>query len=629
MDNIYFRHSSVRKFQNELINDVYETVSNRQHLVAHAPTGTGKSDAVLSSALTYALQNNLTIFFLTPKISQHKIALEVVKGIAEKYNLNARAIDMVGRRYACIDETLSDLDHEGFYFSCEKKRKTETCEYYGNARGYSTLQEAKAHALFEKLIQNYGAAKTHSEMIALGKGCSACPYEFMLKTASIANVVIADYYHLMIPQIRDIFLLKIKKKIENSIIIIDEAHNLAKRVRDHLSSTINTFLLVRAEKEIRLIGAEKLEIYEDFNKWAKDQLKSSREILVSKDLFTEFLKSYKTELDELILFFETAGNDFIERTNKKSACIKISKFLKDWLKEEKGSIRVLRKLGDGGYYALVKKFLDPSIATSFLNNSHSTILMSGTLLPLEMHRDVIGLDLWRTRLKKYKSPFAENNSINLIVEGVTTKYSKRSFELYTHLASKIDKIINSSPDGVALFFPSYKVLNSVVPLMGSKDNLLVQREKMTPSEVAALIRKFKDGGILCGVQGGSLSEGVDYANEEIKTAVIVGIALEEPSLETTALIDYYQEKYGKGWEYGYTYPAVIKAVQAAGRGIRKETDRAAIVFMDERFNWKNYKSILEDGRRFIVTSEPEKYVKNFWGENQISNSSSNLGTKTS
>ncbi|MBI5051607.1 ATP-dependent DNA helicase, partial [Candidatus Micrarchaeota archaeon] len=549
-----------------------------------------------------------------------------VRGISEKYKLNLRAVDMVGRRYSCIDDSLSDLDHDGFYFSCEKKRKTETCEYYGNGKGYSTAQEAKANSLFEKVLEKYGSAKSHSELVDLGKKHFACPYEWMIKSASIANVIIADYYHLMIPQIRDIFLLKIKKKIENSIIIVDEAHNLPKRVRDHLSSTITTFMLSRAEKEMALVGAEKTELYVDFCKWAKQTLQKSRELLVQKSVLMDFFVSKGLSYDDFSVFLEQVGNDFIERTNKKSACLKISAFLKSWIKEEPGSIRTLKEQGTN--YILSKKFLDPSNATSFLNNAHSVILMSGTLLPLEMHRDLIGLNPWRTKLKKYNSPFNEKNSMNLIVEGVTTRYSKRNYELYSEIASRLDKIIRASPDGVALFFPSYRVLNSVLPLLEGH-NLLIQQESMLPSETADLIRKFKSGGVLCGVQGGSLSEGIDYSNGEIKTAVIIGIALEEPSLETNALIEYYQEKYGKGWEYGYTYPAIIKALQAAGRGIRKESDRAAIVFMDERFNWKNYKSILDDGRTFIVTSEPERYVEKFWSKGQTSNSSNSLGTKTS
>jgi DNA excision repair protein ERCC-2 len=98
----------------------------------------------------------------------------------------------------------------------------------------------------------------------------------------------------------------------------------------------------------------------------------------------------------------------------------------------------------------------------------------------------------------------------------------------------------------------------------------------------------------------------------MKSIVVVGIALEEKSVEVDALIDYYEEKFGKGWEYGYLFPAVIKGVQAAGRGIRKESDRCAVVLMDERFKWKKYRGILNSEERYAVTTEPEKCVREFW-----------------
>jgi DNA excision repair protein ERCC-2 len=182
-----------------------------------------------------------------------------------------------------------------------------------------------------------------------------------------------------------------------------------------------------------------------------------------------------------------------------------------------------------------------------------------------------------------------------------------------NMAEKIDQIIEHTPGGTAVFFPSYVVQNAIIPFMKSK-NLLLQKENSGPKEIAELIKRFGNGGVLCGPQGGSLAEGIDYCNEEIKTAVVVGIALEEMSLEVDALIDYYEEKFSMGWQYGYMWPAVIKAMQAAGRGIRKETDRCAVVYMDERFAWKNYKSVFDSGTRFIMTTEPEKYVKEFWKE---------------
>ena len=142
----------MRNYQRELTHDIYDAMGKRQNIIVHAPTGTGKTDSAISAALTYALANNLSVFFLTPKISQHRIAIEVARGISEKYKLGFRAIDIIGRRYACIDETLSDLDHEGFYQTCEKKRGKKTCEFYGKAIGYSKIDEARANILFKKVF---------------------------------------------------------------------------------------------------------------------------------------------------------------------------------------------------------------------------------------------------------------------------------------------------------------------------------------------------------------------------------------------------------------------------------------------------------------------------------------------
>ncbi len=634
----------MRNYQRELTHDIYDAMGKRQNIIVHAPTGTGKTDSAISAALTYALANNLSVFFLTPKISQHRIAIEVARGISEKYKLGFRAIDIIGRRYACIDETLSDLDHEGFYQTCEKKRGKKTCEFYGKAIGYSKIDEARANILFKKVFhggreedghagtENF--ARFHSEVVELGETHQACPYEWMMKIASESSLVVADYYHLLIPKIRDAFLAKIKKKMENSIIIVDEAHNLSARVRDHLSSTLNSFVLGKAEQEMAAMGIEHLGLAEQFGEWAEKTLgelgrnnenpgRRTTEFAIGKADFDRFLADKKYDAGALTENLEIIGAEIVDRTGRKSACLRFAAFLRSWFVEEKGTVRILRKkegyIGtkSGAYFSLTKKFMDPSIVTSALNNSYASVLMSGTMLPMEMHRDVLGLDANRTLMKKYKSPFDQNNKMQVIVNGVTTRYTERNPENYAKIAGKIDRIICSSPRGVALFFPSYAVMNSVVPLIDKENGpLIVQEEKMGPQDVSELLARFKKEGVLCAVQGGSLSEGVDYCNEEIKTAVIIGIALEEPSIETRSLIDYYQQKFAKGWEYGYIYPAVIKAMQAGGRAIRKETDRAAVVFMDERFGWKKYAGAFDSGDRFVVTDEPERHVKFFWSGTQ-------------
>lgn len=607
--DIYFRHDKLRNHQQQLLQDAYDALSQGKHLVAHAPTGSGKTDTILGAALTHALKENLTIFFLTPKISQHKIALDVVRGLEAKYNLGIRAVDMIGRRYACIDETLSDMDHEGFYFSCQKKRKEETCSYYGNAKGYTSLDEAKADLRFKKMLGAYGSARSHGEVIGMGEQAFSCPYEWMIKLASVSNVIIADYFHLLVPDIRQIFLSKIKKSIEKSILIVDEGHNLSSRIREQLSSTMNSFFLKRTEKEMHSLGVEVLPLERVFEQWANEQLGPEKEIQIAGPELRSFFASLRITQEQAITYLEHIGSAFIERNNRKSAALKISQFLAGWSDDARGVVRILRKRGTG--FSLSKRFLDPSPATRILNDAYASVVMSGTLLPLEMHRDVLGLAPERSILRQYHSPFDERNQLHVIADNHTTRYSERTVDNYKQMAATIDRIVLASVPGVALFFPSYNVLHALLPLLKSNP-LLVQQEGMASRDVAELLRRFSAGpGILCAVQGGSLSEGVDYCNQEIKTAVIVGVALDEMSLEIQALIDYYQEKFGKGWEYGYLYPGVTKALQSAGRGMRKESDRVAVVFLDERFKWKNYRVMLGQ-RPCVVTSEPEKYVREFW-----------------
>ncbi len=606
---IYFRHDRIRPSQKELMDDIYSAISNKQNFMAQAPTGMGKTDAALSAAITAALDNDLNVFFLTPKISQHKIALEVADGIAKKHSLPIRAVDIIGRSHCCIEPSLHNLDHDSFQTSCARRIKNQQCVFFANARGHNRVQEARANARFKELLRDYGTAGSTHDLIKLGKEKKCCPYEWLIKLAERSNVIIADYYHLMIPGVREVFLMKVKKRIEDSIIIIDEAHNLAPRIRSSLSRSINNFTFLRMAKEMQMLGLDAGPVEEEFRKWAAELLGGKEEITVAAFEFDFFIERFGLTMKDAVEKLVDVGTEYVEKTNRKCACLSLARFMAEWMLDQYECVRILKRKDDN--FFLSKRLLDPSPATRVLNQCASSILMSGTLVPLEMHRDVLGLDKESTLMKSYPSPFDPDNLVNIISENVTTRYSRRNPKEYAAIAQSLDRIVEKTPGGTAVFFPSYGVMDNVLPLMESK-GLLVQEPGMKPKDVRSMIRKFKDGGVLCGVQGGSLSEGVDYPEGEIKTAVIVGVALEEMDVETRALIDYYDEKFGRGWDYGYIYPGTIKALQAAGRGRRKETDRVAVVYMDERFRWNKYNWILNKDERVIVTDRPEHAVESFW-----------------
>ncbi|MEM0372909.1 MAG: DEAD/DEAH box helicase family protein, partial [archaeon] len=159
--SIYFRHQSVREGQKQLIADVARCIDEKKHLIAHAPTGLGKTDSALAPAIKHAAENGTSVFFCTPKISQHKIAVDVVRETAQKYCLDVAAVDFVGKKHMCTDETLGSLGSEEFYEICRKRRKDEKCAYYAHARGYGLVQRAQAKARVNKAREWHSNARYH------------------------------------------------------------------------------------------------------------------------------------------------------------------------------------------------------------------------------------------------------------------------------------------------------------------------------------------------------------------------------------------------------------------------------------------------------------------------------------
>src|SRR3989304_4033242 len=90
-----FPFASMREPQKELIVDIENAIKNRRHLVAHAPTGLGKTIAALYPAVRYASENGKTVIFLTSRLSQHRMAIETMQ------KLGMPAVDVTGKKHLC------------------------------------------------------------------------------------------------------------------------------------------------------------------------------------------------------------------------------------------------------------------------------------------------------------------------------------------------------------------------------------------------------------------------------------------------------------------------------------------------------------------------------------------------
>lgn len=614
-----FPFDKVREGQRELIKDVELCLRESRNLIANAPSGVGKTAATLAPALEYALDHDKVVFFLTPRHSQHRIAIETLRKIREKYDLKFSVVDIIGKKWLCPVPGIELLSTSDFNDYCATVKKEERCVFYNNTKRVGNLT-TKAQEAFEKILNS---GPLHAE--ELKTMCKRlCPYEIALEVAKRSRVIICDYYHIFSP-VRNVVLSRINRELEDLILIIDEAHNLPERIRKVLSGKITTHSLNMAKKEAKVFGfielSEKVEKMEKVIKDLAKGMKTEEEKYIEKEEFVKRVEEIE-EYDSFIEELEVAAIE-VRESRKKSYLGSLARFLDLWIGEDVGYARILRKEKKNDKTKIILRYvcLDSMIISKeIFDNAHSAILMSGTLSPMSMYKNVLGLDD-RTICNKYKSCFPNENKLNLIIPDVTTQYTRRTEENYKQIADYIIKISSALNGNLAVFFPSYEVRDDILRMIRDQINkeIFVEKQDMTKEEKTKFFEEFmrRKNAILLGTQSGSFAEGVDFFGGVLKCVIVVGLALSKPDLETKALIDYYDYKFGKGWKYGYIYPAVNRALQSAGRCIRSERDRAVVIFMDKRFLWKNYRVAFPVDFEFKVTKKPEKLVKIFFNDFKI------------
>ncbi|UCC92235.1 MAG: hypothetical protein JSW25_06050, partial [Thermoplasmata archaeon] len=404
------------------------------------------------------------------------------------------------------------------------------------------------------------------ELRRVAKRAGVCPHRAALDAAAGANVMVCDYNYVFVPELSEAIVDRMERGWDDIVLVVDEAHNLPDRARDAASGTLTQYLLERATDELKGGSGHLRKVVQDLMA-RLDEMSSNmpkgEEMVVEPGPFVETVESALASsldpmgYDDLVGHLKETGKDLSsEEELAGSAVTEIATFLEGF---PHGTDTVLRTLEVDGGPRLNYRLLDPSVITKERFDSvHAGVLMSGTLWPVRMYADLLGLDASRVRFGEYRSPFPPDHRLVLVTPGVTTRYTARGPDMYARLAAGISDVLRTTPGNVAVFTPSYALLRSILDsleaggrkALGGKE-LLVEERGMGKRDREALTDRLKDtrtggGGALMGVQGGSLSEGVDYIGNLLSAVVVVGLPLAPPSKEVDALVAYFDGKFGRG-----------------------------------------------------------------------------------
>ncbi|MGE3974418.1 MAG: ATP-dependent DNA helicase [Bdellovibrionales bacterium] len=599
-----------RDGQMELIQTIEKGMEENHPMLLQAPTGLGKTVGVLYPTFKEALARGQRAIYITPKNSQHQVAEEAADRLAES-GAKIKSMTLTAKSKMCFkNEPICNPDY---------------CEYAKDH--YTKMAQNK---VLEKLSKKKKLTSRVFKKIA--SEAEVCPFEIQLDAADDADLVICDYNYVFAPRsafgrIAGCTLDQVGKPN----LIIDEAHNLPSRAMDYYSPSLSVGVLEKMREDIPNIPKR-------FQPNIEKLLKSSIEVV--KSCGPENCTK-PCDIDPPVL-------RFVEQDEKLRA------FLTDYLKSDveiEPRDVVLRlsyywtEFTNALEYITINRrefftTFNPHPATVRIvccdasemlkanyEDYDQVVAFSATLKPFEYYRQLMGLDSAKLKTAEFASPFPKSKRKLLVIPQISSKYSERERN-YPRISEVIHKVTSLKKGNYLAFFPSFDFLERVLRLFTPPPGFSVikQERGMKQDHIQNVLETLKnehESTIVFAVQGGVFSEGVDYPGKMVIGAFVVGTALPVFDLEHEKMREYYEETYASGFDYTYTFPAMAKAVQAAGRVIRSETDHGVIILMDGRFVEESYsKSMPADwfdlDVREMISRQILEDVREFWSKNDDS-----------
>ena len=603
-----------RPGQKMIVREVYQAVDGAKKLFVQAPTGIGKTLAMLYPSAK-AVGNGLAdrIFYLTAKTVTANACEDGMRLMEER-----------GLRFSYTRITAKEK-------MCPLTKMQCDPEHCSRAKGHF---DRVNDALYELVTAEQSIS---SEKIAsYAEEKELCPYELSLDASLFTDVVIGDYNYAFDPRayLRRYFADGVKK---DYIFLIDEAHNLVDRARDCFSSQIVKEELLEARK-----------LFKDDQKVSRRLGKANRTMLAMKRALEEHeekIHVYTEEeelpgklYDDLFKVREALSRYFDVHTEiyngdeKRDFFFKVMDFTDTWEAMGEG-YRIYSEAREGSFFVKMFCIHPAERLKERLSAVRSAVFFSATFLPINFYKELL-CGSTEERAIYVDSPFDPDKRRLLIARDVSTKYTRRTEEEYRKIAEYLVKMVSQTTGNYMAFFPSHQFLSEVLQILTPETDtsrgalnrntrpdfdLIWQKRVMTEEERKDFLLAFEAPGkrslLGLSVMGGVFSEGIDLTGEKLIGVAVVGTGLPQITREGELIKNYFDERELNGFDYAYRFPGFNKVMQAAGRLIRTADDYGVILLMDERFLYNQNRILFPKewrDARVVTLGEAGEAVRDFW-----------------
>ncbi len=560
--------------------------TDAKYLFFDAPTGFGKTGYVLQYALNQLRSGKVTrIIYLTSKSTGQ---LQTTAQLHQMLGTSPGATwwQIRNKKEHCINSI----------FHCF----TDTCSYLDQIQTRWNESGLQRFHLFPDQARDIETVKD------AGRQEHCCPYEITRSALPFIDIWIADYNYVFAPRSKAFLSELTGFDPSQTLLLIDEAHNLPTRVADGYSFTLSGKAAHAAISDLRLSYIPK-KFLKSWEEWIL--FISTLKIASSLDPFQEAeLEDHLTNLSQQL---ETTSIDYSrlkpETSDTLFHLLEVEKFL-----TEKNLPKLIWCPADE---ILQITCLDAgSVIAQTLEPFPQTVFISATLKPLDHFKQHCGLQ----EISNEKSIHLEattpwrNNAYKMAFDlRVNTRYKQRSQHIHT-TASTIATLCQSSNKPVAAFFPSYNYSQQIAQIIASdfpfirvanQPKISDLKEQQSFIEEALL---FND--VLFLILGSSFAESIDILGGQLAVSIVIGPALPEVNAIQEARMQSHKSRTrNEAFQKVYQIPGLQKINQALGRLVRAPGHQAHVLLHCERFADPSYHALLapEYQNAFHITNDSE------------------------